>query len=257
MVNRTFDRLVHFDERSKFFPVEKEDLLRSKTRKWRVARSKEWDIKAPFVIDQGAEGACVGFAVTNELQAPPAKSTFGSKFDTERFAKEKIYWEAQKIDPWPGGSYPGSEFFYEGTSLLAGIKVAKNLGFFEEYRWSFSIEDLVLGLSWLGPAVLGLDWYSGMNQPDRDGFIYVSGWKQGGHAILAKGVKIHWKPKPLSSVWHRTFKDVDLDKSFLILRNSWGETWGDKGNCYFPLSHAQWLLSQQGEAAFFVNRKRN
>jgi hypothetical protein len=62
-------------------------------------------------LDQGKEGACVGFAWSHELAAYPVRV----EVDDE-FARSKIYAEAQKIDEWPGEAY-------HGTSVLAGAKV--------------------------------------------------------------------------------------------------------------------------------------
>jgi hypothetical protein len=79
-----------------------------------------------------------------------------------KFAKEQLYWEAQKIDRWPGGAYPGAEPHMEGSSVLAAVKVAKRLGYIEEYRWAFGIEDVKKAISEIGPVILGVPWYEGI-----------------------------------------------------------------------------------------------
>lgn len=83
-------RLQQFDKRSLGYPVKAVvggKPLRSYT--WSCGK---W-------LDQGQEGACVGFAWTHELIARPAVVTGVAA----AFAREKVYWEAQKIDPWEGG----------------------------------------------------------------------------------------------------------------------------------------------------------
>jgi hypothetical protein len=100
-------------------------------------KTKVW--KCTKYLDQGNEGACTGFAAAHELIAQPSVVRKG--IDAE-FAKEQIYWEAQKIDRWDGGAYPGAKPFMEGSSVLAAMKILKRLGYIEEYRWAFGVEDL-------------------------------------------------------------------------------------------------------------------
>ena len=255
------DRIPQFDERSRGYPVTAALLADSESLR---PRSKAWRLTKRPALDQGAEGACVGFAVTNELLAAPVEVRFGSWSTAQRFARESIYWEAQKIDPWPGGSYPGADPFYEGTSVLAGVKVAKRLGYFDSYRWAFSLRDLVLGIGYEGPALLGMNWYFGMYFPDKNHFIRPAGEFVGGHAIVARGVKLVSKPYPKwlqKDSWARAifshprrWEDVDLDRSYVLLRNSWGDDHGDGGDIKMTLSDLELLLKQQGEAVFFLNR---
>jgi len=216
------DRVTQFDEKSRLYSIgdiKKTNKLRSYT--WRC---NEW-------FDQGREGACVGFALGHELAARPAEV----KGLNYKYLVEKVYWEAQKKDPWPGGSYPNANPNYSGTSVLAGVKRIKELGYIEEYRWAFNIEDVLYGLGHNGPAVLGLPWYSGMYEPNRAGYIKASGNVSGGHAILARG--------------------VNLKKGYVTLRNSWGKTWGKKGDCYITFEQLEFLLKQGGECCFLMKRK--
>ena len=215
------DRIEEFDERSKNYSISSINLdkkLRSYT--WRC-----WEN-----FDQGAEGACVGFGVAHELAARPAEVQGLSN----QFAKEEIYWPAQKSDRWDGGSYPGANPFYEGTSVLAGVKVARKLGYFHSYRWAFGLRDLQLGIGYNGPAVMGLPWYEGMYQPDSSGYTQPTGKKIGGHCILCNAI----------SIKHQRF----------TLHNSWGSRWGMNGECYISFSDMEKLLAQGGEAVFFLNR---
>lgn len=216
-------RLQQFDARSKAYPVRK--LVEGKK-----PRSYTW--KCGSWLDQGQEGACVGFAWTHELIAKPAvvEGVDGS------FAREKIYWEAQKIDPWDGGSYPGANPFYEGTSVLAGAKIVQKLGYIEEYRWAFSIEDLVLAVGFCGPAVLGIPWYGSMFDPYGCGHLHVEGAVAGGHAILCMGVDVRAK----------TFK----------LHNSWGKKWGNDGEALIGWDELERLLNEGGEACIPIGRHR-
>lgn len=216
------DRLVEFDERSRNYPI------RAMIAPTIKPRSYTW--RCDDVLDQGPDGACVGFAFTHEMIARPAEV---GGLDAA-FAKQAVYWEAQKLDQWPGGAYPGASPFYEGTSVLAGAKRAVALGAAEAYRWSFSLGDLILGIGYHGPAVLGVNWYESMFSPDGDGFIDVTGPVAGGHAILCMAVNIRG--------------------GFFTLQNSWGDDWGIEGRCRIAFDQMDLLLRDRGEAVFMVKR---
>ena len=219
--DKALDRLEEFDEKSRNFPitaVNKDKSFRSYT--WRCL---DW-------FDQGREGACVGFALGHELAARPAEVR-GMHYD---WLVRDVYWEAQKIDPWPGGSYPGANPRYDGTSILAGVKVLHKKKFFGEYRWAFGIDDLIMGLGRNGPATLGIPWYQNMYHPDSNGYIRKGGLRVGGHAILARAVNVRTET--------------------ITLRNSWGKSWGKDGDCYIKFHDLEALLKERGEAVFMLNR---
>lgn len=70
--------------------------------------------------DQESEGRCVEFAVCRSMTQINRR-----RYDiTSRW----LYWTAQRIDEWDGGSYPGATPVYEGTSVRAGLEVARSLG---------------------------------------------------------------------------------------------------------------------------------
>lgn len=220
------DRLTYFDERSRNFPI-RSAITEKKPRGY------TWDL-GMSVLDQGYEGACVGFGIAHELAARPVVTPANS--DLAR----SIYFAAQKIDPWEGGAYPNAVPFYEGTSVLAGIQVAQSLGHYREYRWAFGLDDLIMAVGYKGPAVLGLNWYSGMFRPDADGYIHPTGAVEGGHCITALGV----------SVTRREF----------LLANSWGPAWSMcqwgarvlAGHCKVTFEDMGFLLEQNGEACIPV-----
>lgn len=203
-----------------------------------------------FWEDQGNEGACVEYAIVHEMLARPVLVPHAVV--VRILAEHGIYWPAQREDPWPGGSYPGASPFYEGTAVLAGMKVAQRLGFFPEYRWAFGLHEAVMALSYKGPVVLGIDWWSNMRNPDADGFLSDTGRIVGGHAILAHAVKIVFKA---GTVWKtRTWADVDLDRSYIVVHNSWGRDWGVNGRAKIRLSALGRLLASQGECVIPMRR---
>lgn len=224
------DRLVSFDERNRNFPIRA--LLEAASiaeGKHATFRSYTWSV--PISLDQGSEGACVGFGWSHELAARPVKVPL----ITNDLARQ-IYWEAQETDEWAGGSYPGAVPIYEGTSVLAGAKVVKTRGYISEYRWAFGLNDLRLTLGYAGPAVLGLNWREGMMRPEGDGRIVPSGSIIGGHCILAYAV----------SERLRTVR----------LWNSWGADWWAGGSsCYVTFDDLATLLADEGEACVPLGRK--
>jgi hypothetical protein len=217
-------RLIQFDERSRDYSIRK-------IVTWQPLRSRTYRMpRNEGVLDQGREGSCVGFGVTNEIRATPrsARGLDGT------FAREKIYWPAQRDDPWAGGAYPGATPFYEGTAVLAGVKAAVQLGYYGAYHWAFSERDLALAIGWVGPAILGLNWYTGMFSPDDNGFIRPTGQVEGGHCILALG--------------------YNNRSGYYTLLNSWGPSWGIRGRCYVRTKDMVTLLQDSGEACIVTER---
>lgn len=220
--DRRLDRVRHVNLQNLNWPVR--DILT--TDQYKNPRSYTWRLE--LRLDQGAEGACVGFAFCNELGARPG---IVSGID-DTYAHD-FYWDAQRIDPWAGGSYPGARPVYEGTSTQAGAEVARKRGFIKEYRWALDLMDLVTAVGYTGPAVMGVDWYEDMLDPDRQGYIHPTGDIVGGHCICIIGVKIVRNP------------DGTLDplRSYFVLQNSWGAGWGIDGRCGITLAETMTLWS--------------
>jgi len=206
--DRTFDREVRYDEKSKQYP------LRATFQKLASDEPRSYTWSCPVTLDQGPDGACVGYSITQEIAARPKMHLVDPPL------AERIYREAKTIDEWAGEDY-------EGTSVLAGMKVAQRLGYFTAYRWAFSLNDALVGVSRKGPGILGCWWYEGMFEPDAHGLIHPTGEAVGGHAILVNGV----------SVTRRTVR----------LHNSWGPSWGTNGECEMPWDEFEFLLHDDGE----------
>ncbi|NVB41985.1 hypothetical protein G6O69_29430 [Pseudenhygromyxa sp. WMMC2535] len=221
--DRRLARMRKFDARSRDYPIR--ELIRAEK-----PRNRAWT--CPKYLNQGEEGACVGFSITHGLLSTPAPSTrLGSSFATK-----KIYWAAQEADEWPGGSYPGAEPKYDGTAIIEGIKVAQRLGYFDEYRWAFGLDDLIMAVAYKGPAILGLSWYEGMDDAHSCGYLHVTGEVGGDHAILCKA--------------------VNVDERYFVLHNSWGPSWGRGGDARVAWEDMERLLHEQGEAVVPLHRHR-
>lgn len=216
-------RIVQFDERSRRFQIVGASGMN------RPLRSYTWRCSTRF--DQGLTGACVAYSLGHELAARPAEV----KGITHEFLIRQVYWEAQKLDPWPGGAYPSASPKYEGTSILAGIKALQPMGLFGGYRWAFSLKETLLGVGYHGPAVIGIPWFEGMMAVDGDGYIKPDGAYLGGHAILLNG--------------------VDVKRERVRLHNSWGTAWGWDGQCWMRFSDLETVLQQHGEVAFLLKRR--
>lgn len=214
-------RRPEFDEKSKDYPI-RTMLPSSEIRSW------SWGTKTS--LDQGYDGACVGFAFTHELMSYPS---IVEGVDA-KFAKE-LYFDAQRIDPWPGGAYDGSEEFYEGTSVLAGAKVLKDRDYYQEYRWGFGINDVLGALSHTGPVVIGTNWYEDMFSPDANGIITVSGNYAGGHAYLLNA--------------------NNVQQELVRVHNSWGPNWSVGGYAYMRYRDLERLLNEDGEACIPITRR--
>lgn len=232
-----FGRIPEFDERSKNYQI------RSLLTVEQLNRPRSYTWACDTYLDQGWEGACVGFGIAHEVAARPKPIPMD-------FAKARaIYKRAQQLDPWPGEAY-------EGTSVLAGMKAAVEFGYFQEYRWAGagsgnSLEDLIVAVGYRGPAVLGTNWYSGMVESDSTDFIHVTGDVVGGHCYLLRGVACRW-PANIPVDWRR-FANLDLDKSYGKIRNSWGSQ-HSTSDCFITFRDLQRLLWEAGEACIPVIR---
>jgi hypothetical protein len=228
------DRLVEFDERSRrFSAVEGLEELPLQSKRWYCNLN----------LDQGSEGACVGFAWTHELAARPKQVIRDKNFALA------VYNRARQLDYWDGEDY-------SGTSVLAGIKAVMEIEnsfgnpLIKEYRWAFGTEDVIRTLSHRGPVVLGIEWHNSMYYPDDTGRIRYDGDVVGGHAILAKAVKLSW----VDPEGPATYDNIAKGLSFVKLHNSWGEDWGINGDAWMSLNDLNYLLDRDGEACIPLKR---
>lgn len=172
-------------------------------------------------LDQGQEGACVGFGWSAELQVPPVEIPVHSQF------AHSFYLGARDVDRKAG------RFFAEGATVLAGGMYAIRRGWVKEIRWCFGMNDLQDTVTTRGPVVLGIPWKAGMYQTDDDGRVWVNGETVGGHCILCIGF---WPNHPL---WGNVY----------VVLNSYGKSWGINGIGYITEGDMRRLLiDEQGEA---------
>lgn len=186
------------------------------------------------VLDQKAEGACVGFGWSAEASASPKRVR-----NVDNAYARQVYEDARAFDRAMGYVWP------EGASVLAGAKVMKKRGLIDSYYWAFGIDELRNALC-LGPVVIGINWPETAYEPRPSGMLDTSGRIVGGHCILVTGY--HPKRRFAREGWFRRFECYRL-------RNSWGEEWGRGGDAWIKAEDLASLLADNGESCVPVGRK--
>lgn len=211
-MERAFGRHINFDERSRAFPIRGVVPENQVNRTWVCGVN----------LDQGPSSSCVGHAWAHEAATAPIANEVDSALAYQ------IYNRAQQLDAWAGEDY-------DGTSVIAGAKVVRELGYVDEYRWAFGLEDMILAVGHAGPVVVGTNWYSGMFEPVK-GFVRPTGGSAGGHAYLVRG--------------------VNMKRGFFKIHNSWGKSWGRGGTAYISFEDMDKLLGEWGEVCVPLKRNR-
>jgi len=206
------DALVEFDERSKLYQVASIKGGKQRSYTWNCGKH----------LNQGNSGKCVGFAIAHEFAAAPKQC------NSSAGTANAIYNYAQKVDKYPDG--PGT-----GTSLLAGCKAAKAMGWISAYNWCMGLQALISTVGYKGPVVIAVPWNASMNIPGKAGFLNPRGKFTARHALLCKG--------------------VNTKGGLFVLHNSWGTNWGKGGDCYITYGNMDTLLANGGEAVVFSGRE--
>lgn len=109
MQKRKLDWRPRFDQRSKAYGIGA--IVDS-------SKTKDTSVLWPegIVLDQGAEGACVGFGWAGDVLAEPVSPKIQPTPEKGNADAISYYKRAQKIDEWPGEDY-------EGTSVLAAQRL--------------------------------------------------------------------------------------------------------------------------------------
>lgn len=231
-MERLLDWAPHHDPESRNYPIRTvlPQVVTIRKRFWR---------RGP-ILDQGREGACVGFGWMAELMAAPMGVNVKVALAVLTAYAQRIYRAAQHVDEWSGTDY-------EGTSVLAGAKVVKSLGHIGGYRWVFSPRDLRDTLIEHGPVVIGIWWYTGMFYPDATGLIRPTGKKEGGHCVAVTG----YHPRMRLGRQHGWFKRYEVYE----IQQSWGRKHGKRGRVFILAEDLHALLADQGEACVPIDRK--
>lgn len=191
-------------------------------------------------LDQGTEGACVGFGFCNDLMASPAvvgqKTLAALGGGDANAAARQFYYAAKRIDEWAGENY-------DGTSVNAGARVMRQLGFIDSFWWCIDANGIIDALH-DGPVVVGWNLRESMWNTRPSGLYEYHGSIIGGHCMVLTG----YSPR-------RTIPGETGYFEVVKGRNSWGESWGRRGDFYMKVDDLQTIHTDGGEACVLVGRK--
>lgn len=181
--------------------------------------------------DQGPTPHCVAYSWSHWLEDGPVIQDVIPGRRKPLFDTTEFYNKCQVWDEIPGTKY-------EGTTIRAGAKILQKLGVIGEYRWAKSIDDVVAVVTHIGPMVVGTQWYTNMSNPTSHRYVMrPTGKSIGGHAYLING--------------------IDNTKELFRVKNSWGQSWADRGHAYISFSNFEKLLSGHSEACVAFENKVN
>jgi len=182
------------------------------------------------ILNQRETPHCVAYSALHYLMATPVVNNRALP------APIAIYDGAQAIDEWPGTDY-------EGTSVNAGLKVLRSMGYIERWEWAYDANTAIDHLLARGPLMLGTTWFWDMFEPDAQGYIWPTGPSVGGHAFCLVAA-------------NRARKNPDGSVGAARILNSWGADWGQNGRAWISFKTLQLLIEDWGEVAYPVEVKK-
>jgi C1A family cysteine protease len=194
-------------------------------------------LKMSPVVEQGKLGSCTANAIASGLKEYLLLKTGEALI---RLSRLFLYYFERELE--------GTIDEDSGAEIRDGMKVLQKIGVCPEVLWPYVIQifdkkpskqadkaaaqykisayhriedldELKVALSEDHPVVFGFEVYESFesDQVAKTGIVSLPAADEhllGGHAVLAVG--------------------YDDSKGWVIVRNSWGETWGDQGNFYMP-----------------------
>jgi hypothetical protein len=226
------DPLIDYDLRDLNFPMA--ELLDTEII---LPESKYWSPGMP--LNQGREGACVGFSGAKNLYCYPIRTssiTEASGTLSGNNLGRGIYYECKKIDGSPDTS---------GTSLHACAKVLNGASGWKdrvvEYRWAWDWDTAMAWLLTRGVLIIGIPWYRSFDIGSKTTMPYLpmpSGGIRGYHAVCIYG-------------GNRTNQTMRMI-------NSWGYYFGFNGKAIFRRSVLEPILfSELGAGCLALVEQRS
>ena len=170
------------------------------------------------VLDQGETPHCVGFAGAQWGNTLPVDDKYDNSDGHD------LYYLCKVMD-----GEPKEENGSNSRSLAKALKQAKRLN---TYAFAANVDEIIQWLLTKGPVLIGTDWYTGMFNPDSQGFIRPTGVVEGGHMYLAIG--------------------YDPATEIIEYLNSWSDDWGLNGRFYMWKNDATKVFANQGEGLVAV-----
>jgi len=196
--------------------------------------------KCSPIVDQGQLGSCTANAIASGLR----EYLLINKATWIALSRLFLYWEERNLE--------GTVNEDSGAEIRDGMKVLNKIGVCPEIDWPYdistftntptdkmvadatpykiveyhriiSLEQLKAALAEGLPVVIGIEVYESFesNTVAKTGIVPLPNTSRekylGGHAVLVVG--------------------YDDDKKQMIVRNSWGTDWGDKGYFYLPYDY--------------------
>lgn len=177
--------------------------------------------------NQGNTSECTAYALSHAMADGPVTHPGQSPI----LSPDELYARIQAKDRSEGRDYGVDG----GATSLAMAKTAMDLKWIGEYRWGYTLADFIAAIA-IGPVLLGINWYSGMDEPDNKvAIIRKSGWIRGGHEIECNG--------------------ADFKAGMARLKQSWGRDWGRNGHAYLPFEDLEKLIAEDGDVLLFRELK--
>lgn len=170
--------------------------------------------------DQGNTPHCTAYALSHAMADGPVTH----RGMNPMMNPDDLYTAIQARDRAAGRVYD------EGATSLAMAQEAQARGWIGEYRWGYTLAEFVAAIR-VGPVILGIDWYTGMDDPTDRGVIRATGSIRGGHEIVCNG--------------------ADVAAGMARLKQSWGRAWGRHGHAYLPFADLEKLIAEGGDVLLF------
>lgn len=180
-------------------------------------RTHPWRIGP--ILNQLDTEECTIFTAAGIIQAAPRLHSLGwTAADFKR-----VYDAAQQVDEFSDTPPAG------GTSFRAVMKILQKEGLISSYLW---VQDEATAREYLktrGMLALGSEWFTGLDNPDKHGYVDPTGTSRGGHEYI-----VRWIYEPT----HKTYPDT------AECVNSWGEGFAQKGIFRMKMDAFRYLFLQ-------------